>query len=362
MVAERLGQNKALDDAVRCITVNHVGRLSKNEVAIRRSRGAYLEALRSLQIGLYDPETGTSSETLCATWLLGLYEVFSSTDRDSWIKHAGGASRLMQIRGTQRHENEFDAAMFHAFRVTIIVEALICDRDCFLDSPEWRAVAPLGLYEGSSDIIALSNRLYNDMAMLPGLIGATQSAKSAQRATGLTGEAAHNVLVVRTLRLSLDLESWYEDFISLYVPHQEKPPIEEVPSKFDDPLFPIVYQYEDSVTLGAILCYYASQILVNELLDNLQNNDAHRVKDSDLVNKICRSVEPAAKENFIGPYTLLFPLNVALRIATPEIRRWIRTWMNRIGDKLELAKFDLSESEEPRVVVENYEDGSVSSR
>jgi hypothetical protein len=35
---------------------------------------------------------------------------------ESWITHAGGAGRLIQLRGPDRHRSGFDCAMFMAAR------------------------------------------------------------------------------------------------------------------------------------------------------------------------------------------------------------------------------------------------------
>lgn len=42
------------------------------------------------------------------------------TEKTSWIRHAGGAGRLMQIRGAHRHREGFDHVMFLGFRGIIV--------------------------------------------------------------------------------------------------------------------------------------------------------------------------------------------------------------------------------------------------
>ena len=46
--------------------------------------------------------------------------MFMCTEKTSWIKHAGGAGRLMQIRGAHRHKEGFDYTMFLGFRALLV--------------------------------------------------------------------------------------------------------------------------------------------------------------------------------------------------------------------------------------------------
>lgn len=115
-IPSRLGTSKVLDDAVHCLASHYVGKLSGQYQVVRRARQAYGKALLSLRQAISDPEQGVSSNTLCATMVLSLYELFSCTKKDAWVKHAGGAGRLIQIRGSARHMNEFDRVMLYAFR------------------------------------------------------------------------------------------------------------------------------------------------------------------------------------------------------------------------------------------------------
>jgi len=71
----RLGTSNALDMAIRCLTVHHLGITQDNEQAVRYSRFVYGKALSSLQKAIYNPAQATTSTTICATMVLCLYEV-----------------------------------------------------------------------------------------------------------------------------------------------------------------------------------------------------------------------------------------------------------------------------------------------
>lgn len=47
-------------------------------------------------------------------------QMFTSTESTSWLRHAGGAARLMQIRGAGRHSTGLDYLMFLTFRGAIV--------------------------------------------------------------------------------------------------------------------------------------------------------------------------------------------------------------------------------------------------
>jgi hypothetical protein len=74
-IPARLGTSNALDMAVRCLTVHHLGIMQGNKEIVRHGRYAYGKALCNLQKAINDPGEALSSETLCATMILSIYEV-----------------------------------------------------------------------------------------------------------------------------------------------------------------------------------------------------------------------------------------------------------------------------------------------
>jgi hypothetical protein len=73
-VPYRLGHNRALDDAVRCICIAYSSFLC-DKSSVLQDRGEYCQALRSLRACLQDEKIALSSETLCAAMILRWYEV-----------------------------------------------------------------------------------------------------------------------------------------------------------------------------------------------------------------------------------------------------------------------------------------------
>jgi hypothetical protein len=77
----------------------------------------------------------------CATMLLSINEVnailtilspvlsltsaklFTATTKHAWVKHVGGACKLMQIRSSQRINTDFDRAMLMSFRGQLVLNS-----------------------------------------------------------------------------------------------------------------------------------------------------------------------------------------------------------------------------------------------
>lgn len=118
-IPARLGHSIALDNAVECVIHAFDAFMKEsssiNNIAIKY----YLRALRSLNRALEGLEAH-SADTLCAVMLLGVYEVISSSESSSWIKHAGGASRLMEMRGPKRWTSDFEKTLFQAHLPVIV--------------------------------------------------------------------------------------------------------------------------------------------------------------------------------------------------------------------------------------------------
>lgn len=81
LIPSRLGTSKVLDNAVHCLASHYIGKLSGQDQVVRRAHQAYGQALLSLRQAISDPEQGVSSNTLCATMVLSLYEVCRTSSR-----------------------------------------------------------------------------------------------------------------------------------------------------------------------------------------------------------------------------------------------------------------------------------------
>jgi hypothetical protein len=74
-VPPRLGSSDALDHAALSLALAYFGRVSSNRRAIQNAQLCYSFALKALAVAIADQRQQFSSEVLCATMLLGYYEV-----------------------------------------------------------------------------------------------------------------------------------------------------------------------------------------------------------------------------------------------------------------------------------------------
>lgn len=105
--------NLLLNNAIRAVTLAHMGRSQQSSIFGASAMPFYGKALRLLNTALPDGEKGLSDETLAATILLSWYEMFSSGFGVPWIKHAGGAATLIKMRGPARHRTGMQRTSRH---------------------------------------------------------------------------------------------------------------------------------------------------------------------------------------------------------------------------------------------------------
>lgn len=75
-VPPRLGQCLALDLAARSVALAYFAGQGGDDLALGNAKVAYAAALPCLAAALCDPRRKLDAEVLCATMLLGHYEVF----------------------------------------------------------------------------------------------------------------------------------------------------------------------------------------------------------------------------------------------------------------------------------------------
>ncbi|KAH7133720.1 hypothetical protein EDB81DRAFT_859246 [Dactylonectria macrodidyma] len=101
----------------------------------------YTKALRALHKALDDETQRVTAETLCATELLGIFELLDGNlESHTSMRHAGGAAQLIQIRGTQRFNTEFEMALFMSHIGPTVMEAFLSNKSCFLAEEAWKQV------------------------------------------------------------------------------------------------------------------------------------------------------------------------------------------------------------------------------
>ncbi|EXJ74681.1 uncharacterized protein A1O5_01375 [Cladophialophora psammophila CBS 110553] len=135
-------QDTSLADAFSALSISRVGQGHRDVRLVHESAKLYGKALRELQLALFDPQRMYSDHVLMACMLLGLYEVFEGPafNSRSWMAHATGAARLIQLRGPKRHQTWLTHHPFLAARIPTIYAAILQRKATYLATEEWRTV------------------------------------------------------------------------------------------------------------------------------------------------------------------------------------------------------------------------------
>ncbi|KKP04207.1 hypothetical protein THAR02_03725 [Trichoderma harzianum] len=143
----RYGKVAALTYTVDCLVarLNQITRTSLANCTSEEEDGIvfchYAKALNEVQKAIDDDALRMSQETLYATELLGIFELLNPQPQmNSWICHAGGAARLIQLRGPDRFQTDFELALFMAHIGPIVTEAFLSNKLCFLAEEPWKRV------------------------------------------------------------------------------------------------------------------------------------------------------------------------------------------------------------------------------
>lgn len=183
-VAEQLGKNPALDAAVYCITCAFMGQWNDDMKLKESSWEMYSKALNLLKDSLKDEVAMRSRESVSTSILLSLFEAYSRTNQDSWVRHAGGAALMMSLRGAGSHVHGFDRCLYLSFRSFIVAQAFVEGKPCIFEQPEWQALIDRIRKEDMVDpradepisvFIDISDRLFMEIAKFPGLVSETRA-------------------------------------------------------------------------------------------------------------------------------------------------------------------------------------------
>ncbi|KFY51265.1 hypothetical protein V497_09282 [Pseudogymnoascus sp. VKM F-4516 (FW-969)] len=144
-IPSRYGEVSSLSHATDCVVaklrqmITHPDHRHPNSEALVLMH--YTKALKALQADLSDKNQWMKPETLCAAELLGAFEMLDgSSEPRSWIHHVGGATRLIEARGSHRFDTEFEIALLFEHIGPSVMEAMLTNTTCFLADDKWLQV------------------------------------------------------------------------------------------------------------------------------------------------------------------------------------------------------------------------------
>ena len=256
-LAGRVEVSPTLLYAIRATSLSFLGHQAQDENLVQNSRLIYGRALLKLNKSLQDPQEGLASDTLSATVLLTFYEMLNCTENNSWIRHAGGAARLMQVRGVARHQSDFDRAIFMACRYAIFIESYQTGKRCFLSSAPWRKLSQ-EIRDSSPNRSASEDAredFFQEIVQHPGYVMEAVT----YMAGGGRDRSVLQDLVRRGHMHRSNHQAIHNRFTETLREAGHEP--REVPSSVDDKVFPVVYHFP-GIIVAATFCYYWSLLKI----------------------------------------------------------------------------------------------------
>lgn len=265
-LASRVEVSPTLLYAIRAMSLSFLGRQARDENLVQNSRLIYGRTLLKLNKSLQDPEEGLASDTLSATVLLTFYEMLNCTENNSWVRHAGGAARLMQVRGVARHRSEFDRAIFVACRYAIVLESFQTGKRCFLSSAPWRKLSR-DIRNSSPNRCAYEDvreDFFQEIVQHPGFVMEAVT----YMASGGRDRSVLQDLVRRGHTHRSNHQAIYNRFIETLREAGQEP--REVPSSVDDKVFPVVYGFPGIIVASTFCSYWSLLKILNVALIGLE--------------------------------------------------------------------------------------------
>lgn len=127
-------------------------------------------------------------------------------------------------------------------------------------------------------------------------------------------------LLLDTIPVHEGWVSWNQRLLTLL------PAPREIPSQRGDPIYPLVYLYDDPWR-GSSHILVASCMLITNLVFRITEYGGDRSKEvGHLVDRICKSVETVSKGT-CGPSRVAVGLRISYEAGGAETREWIKGWL-----------------------------------
>ncbi|GAM37171.1 hypothetical protein TCE0_022f06860 [Talaromyces pinophilus] len=137
----RIGHCDSLDRAAECVAARVQNWLAfPSEPISKDVLRLYSKALEALRTELENPDSFLRADVLCATEMLGIYELLKMSTEQAWIQHSSGATTLTRLRGARRYKTEFEKALLLSHIGQIFHESLNMNEPCFLEHETWQTI------------------------------------------------------------------------------------------------------------------------------------------------------------------------------------------------------------------------------
>ncbi len=259
-----------LNNAVRAVTLAHIGRSQGSKSHNVSALPIYVTALHLLNAALADRRKALLDETLAATVLLSWYEMFQSeAGAVPWIKHADGVATLIKMRGPARHRTGFGRELFLTYRLNFVPQALMSGAPCLLDGPEWRVLTKgiqddmraNGMVDENTLFYESAEMFWSELARFPGLVREVRNLAAA-------GEDDPSEIQDLVERIKAFQTNFDDVFAQCNSALEETDYVHSTDSD-DKPIFPIAYQYAKQYVASLHTTYWTVATITYYLLRKL---------------------------------------------------------------------------------------------
>ncbi|VUC36209.1 unnamed protein product [Clonostachys rosea] len=334
-IQDQFGAKATLDSAATSLILHMLGKTTGDSRLVGESRSLYGQSLMALQLALNHKTEWRASETLSASTVLCLFELFAGTKSAvSWMEHAKGVTWLIQQRGPECFKDGWDRVTFKNFRALVIMNSIFSGEDCFLVQDKWQDVMRKDVMKDGSagsgrgtlaDLLMVKRLKVADeyfalLAKVPSVLRRAYPLREARK----KGLAVDTRTVERLSRYATgvcrDYLAWEKDMRQVVAD-----PI-DVPSKDPRSPFATVFWYENPWVGSLHMGYWASMLIVQECLlhCDMASLDGIRFTDSipDMASKILRSFENVGG-GIMGGYRVGYAMRVVYEFVDLPTQLWI---------------------------------------
>lgn len=342
-LTDHLGTSQALDGAMAAYLLQLVGKAKGDRSQVSMSRYLYGRSLAGLQRALNHPVAWKTAETLAATMLCCLFELFAGTSNPlSWMMHAAGVSKLVQVRGPGSFSTPFERASLSCFRPLIVMQSLFSGQDCFLTQPRWqdlssRLAGPavgdevegqgaqekaLGIGRVQTPAWVRHQDVYFTLLAKVPLVLSWGYGIREERRHGITPDPSRvGLLREQASILRFEYCDWHERAISGGAITR---PV-EVPSGDPSSPFSTIFEFSNPWVGSVEISYWATILILQEALNQCyEDGQRHRYDEDNqvLATNILRATESVGR-GIMGPYRISYALRIAYDFVDLPLKMWV---------------------------------------
>ncbi|CAI6274566.1 unnamed protein product [Periconia digitata] len=332
-IPARLGHSEALDCAVACLVNCHAS-LCRNQAPVndRMQEKLYAKSIVALQRALEDRVGGFTDETLAAVSIIGQVELFGGgcQGESKWVSHAGGAAKLLQIRGPEYCKTKFSKMLVSMQRMNSLAASIIRGEDCFFADSSWQQISYDELF--TPEIHPVNVTFVTALLRLPSICKRIRLFH-------------HNPELVDSGSIFLDIYSLRNSFAEVeeYVNEAliNETSITVTAAQHDDSLTPFAYHFASRPLANLCVIYWGFSILIDTLLARFL--PFQPLPTAVTLEELCdnciqyrqRIVMSYEYAEHRWPLDVMFmvgPLIFSYHGATEEERDWIISKLWRLGE------------------------------